>query len=690
MVAAGAAAAPPAMGSNALVLGPELAPKQKKLKKLHRRGVKRERVLDVGALVCVFIGMGACWAYINYRFPGVLPAIFPHEGWSLSERMANGLAAQTLKRKREAATAKRKAARKAERDAERGISEEDLPLWEALQPVELEKRQWQHDTQPSQLGRLRRPAAFKGTPADGWGVRKTWTLPYLAAHENLQQIDHVYHQQHGYFLHHDAGAPLVTHSDHSGSVGQRGGPLQWEPPFSTLNCSAQCFLSALQSDPTSATEGCEQAAGECAPGMPLSLSMEMGPRFGALWEELEATNYRDFAVSDQAQPTLNMWIASAGTTTAAHYDSYHNFFVQLRGTKRFFLMPPSAAIALYTYPRLHPSYRQTQVDLTMRSNDPRLASTFPRMAELVKSSRLGTGAGKLDAMVVDLEPGDVLYVPPYWFHLAMTPPAPERSSASLATRSPTQQEAERAARYSIGLNIWSEAEELHHVDNFEAVALPFEEDWSPSQRRTAVAAYARIFLGEVRRGATGQGDAGQALELMIETRWAPLLDTFGHDDRAQAVRTTDGSQPDCVAESSAEGDVCAASTPEPRGGEPQLKEQLAAQMKRREQAGLENEQREQHPEQPPRQAEVDFSCSLRDLPLDDAGRSHFTARAKEAADALRLTVGYDTAHGQRLVTVLAWNRVEQLSMWAMGGAGTSTYGIDSFLTRLPRKCRGAS
>ena len=25
-------------------------------------------------------------------------------------------------------------------------------------------------------------------------------------------------------------------------------------------------------------------------------------------------------------------------------------------------------------------------------------------------------------MVVDLEPGDVLYVPPYWFHLAMTRP----------------------------------------------------------------------------------------------------------------------------------------------------------------------------------------------------------------------------------------------------------------------------
>ena len=681
------------MASGAVVVGPEPAPTQKKLKKLHRRGVKRENVLDVGSLLCVLLGMGACWAYINYRFPGVLPAIIPDGNWSLSERMANGLASQTLKRKRDASTAKRKAARKAERDAERGISEEDLPLWEALQPVELEKRQWRRDTQASQLGRLRRPAAFQGTPADGWGVRKTWTLKYLAAHENLQRVDHVYYQQQGYFLHHDAGAPLVTGSDEGDGPGKRGASLQWEPPFSTLNCSAQCFFSALQSDPKSAPEadGCEQAAGECAPGMPLSLSMEMGPRFGALWEELEATNYRDFGVSDRADPTVNMWIASAGSTTAAHYDSYHNFFVQLHGTKRFFLMPPGAAIALYTYPRLHPSYRQAQVDLTMRSNDPRLTTTYRRMAELVKSSRLGTGAGKLDAMVVDLEPGDVLYVPPYWFHLAMTPPARERSAASLATRSAQEEEAERAARYSIGLNVWSEAEELQHVDALEATALPFEDDWSPLERRTAVATYARIFLDEVLL----IRDAGQTLEWMVETRWAPLLHAFVHDERSQAAQLTDSSQPDCAGGSDSEADVCRASTTKPSGGQLQLKDQLAAQLKQRQQMPLEREQEEEagQPRQQP--AEVDFGCSLRELPLDDAGRSHFTARAKEAADALKAAAGYDTAHGARLLAVLAWNQVEQLSMWAMGGdpgtTSTSTDGsIDAFLTSLPRKCRGAN
>jgi hypothetical protein len=700
------------VATGTVVAGCEPEPtRKKKYKKLHRRGVRREKVFDMGALVCVFIGMGLTWAYIDYRYPGVMPPILPKGNWSFVDRMQNGLAAQTLKRKRKAAVAKRKADREADRELEADIAGEDVPLWEALQPARLEKRDWQPDTQPSQLSRLRRPAAFKRTPVDGWGVRRTWTLDYLAEHENLQQVDHVYHQPHGYFLHHDDGAPLVT-PDPDEAGGHSSGPrtsLQWEPPFSTMNCSARCFFGALQSGPKSAAlEGCEQAAGECAAGMPLSLTMEMGPRFGGLWGDLEATGFRDFGVSDHAEPTVNMWIASAGTTTAAHYDSYHNFFTQLNGTKRFFLMPPSAAVALYAFPRLHPSYRQSQVDLTMQSNDPRLKEDFPRMADLVKTlhGRGSKSSSSMDAMVVDLEPGDVLYVPPYWFHLAMTPSALERSAGSLATVTPQQEEAERASRYSVGLNIWSEAEELHHVDAFEAVALPFEEDWSPSVRRTAVAAYTRIFLGAVvARGSAGA--ARKSLNLMMETRWAPLLDAFVDadddalllQDEVEVVQTVGGddgdgggAQPDdCVAAGSEAGEedkVCAADTPTrpppAPAGEPQLKEQLSEHLQQR-QLNL------QQLQPPPQKADdVEFGCTLAELPLDEEGRSHFTAKAEEAAAVVKSAGNFDSYHGERLVTVLAWNRVEQLAMWAMdGGGGTSTDGIDDFLTRLPRTCDGA-
>ena len=68
------------------------------------------------------------------------------------------------------------------------------------------------------------------------------------------------------------------------------------------------------------------------------------------------------------------------------------------------------------------------------------------------------------------------------------------------------------------------------------------------------------------------------------------------------------------------------------------------------------------------------------------GRSHFEAKASEAAEILKGAGAFDDAHGDRLITVLAWNRLEQLAVWAVGGTAE---GVDMFLTRMPRKCKGA-
>eukprot|EP01047_Picozoa_sp_COSAG01_P014320 COSAG01_NODE_695_length_14201_cov_10.521875_6_plen_109_part_00 len=97
-----------------------------------------------------------------------------------------------------------------------------------------------------------------------------------------------------------------------------------------------------------------------------------------------------------------------------------NFFVQLHGRKRFFLLPPAAAVFLYTFPRLHPSYRQVQTDLAAPASFTALAQDFPRLHRLLESKR--TLGKELDALEFVLEPGDVLYIPPYWFHLATVLP----------------------------------------------------------------------------------------------------------------------------------------------------------------------------------------------------------------------------------------------------------------------------
>jgi hypothetical protein len=51
----------------------------------------------------------------------------------------------------------------------------------------------------------------------------------------------------------------------------------------------------------------------------------------------------------------SVWMGYNGTTAHTHYDIFNNFNVQLYGTKKFILSPPSEWDKLYLYPRHHPS-----------------------------------------------------------------------------------------------------------------------------------------------------------------------------------------------------------------------------------------------------------------------------------------------------------------------------------------------
>jgi hypothetical protein len=94
----------------------------------------------------------------------------------------------------------------------------------------------------------------------------------------------------------------------------------------------------------------------------------------------------------------SIWIG-AGVTSHTHYDVQHNFFVQVKGTKRFLLWPPEEADNLYLYPYLHPRALLSQVSFTAPD-----LTAFPRFS-------------KTRAIVAELKAGDVLYVPPLWFHM---------------------------------------------------------------------------------------------------------------------------------------------------------------------------------------------------------------------------------------------------------------------------------
>jgi hypothetical protein len=104
----------------------------------------------------------------------------------------------------------------------------------------------------------------------------------------------------------------------------------------------------------------------------------------------------------QAQP-MRLWVSTHGATTPLHFDAADSFLAQARGSKRIVFFPPSALPALYPFPRDHPLFRRSRVDLYERPES--RGERFPRFDEAAEA-----------AEVVNLDEGDVVLFPRYWWH----------------------------------------------------------------------------------------------------------------------------------------------------------------------------------------------------------------------------------------------------------------------------------
>ena len=98
-------------------------------------------------------------------------------------------------------------------------------------------------------------------------------------------------------------------------------------------------------------------------------------------------------------------LGSQENATDLHYDNggEGKVLVQLRGRKRLLLLPPTSASAL----RLHTGY------LKPGGAQGRTAS---RPSVDVHAQANGSDVPRLSGYTADLEPGDVAYWPPFWFH----------------------------------------------------------------------------------------------------------------------------------------------------------------------------------------------------------------------------------------------------------------------------------
>eukprot|EP00040_Diaphanoeca_grandis_P009014 m.47250 g.47250 ORF g.47250 m.47250 type:complete len:796 (-) comp20448_c1_seq1:160-2547(-) len=122
--------------------------------------------------------------------------------------------------------------------------------------------------------------------------------------------------------------------------------------------------------------------------VPDSIKVQFQPNQDIFWTEKDSKLQKQF-----------LWLSSAGTVTNTHFDQDHNIFVQLVGKKRFTLFPASAHRRMHSYPRLHPLWHKSQVNIENPD--------FVKFGDYPKQS---------ERWVVTVGPGDALYIPPYTWH----------------------------------------------------------------------------------------------------------------------------------------------------------------------------------------------------------------------------------------------------------------------------------
>lgn len=93
-----------------------------------------------------------------------------------------------------------------------------------------------------------------------------------------------------------------------------------------------------------------------------------------------------------------LWLGQKGIVMPIHYDATDNLYVMEWGRKRAIIGAPGQLDELYRYPNGHPLVGSSQVNLT--------APDLPRYPHFEKA--------KLREVIVG--PGDVLYLPAWWWH----------------------------------------------------------------------------------------------------------------------------------------------------------------------------------------------------------------------------------------------------------------------------------
>ena len=109
-----------------------------------------------------------------------------------------------------------------------------------------------------------------------------------------------------------------------------------------------------------------------------------------------------------ASKAHTLWAASAGCVTPLHYDSECNILTQLYGAKEVTLFPPAEHRLMYPYPLSGASLARRTFLYSRVDPEAFDEGRFP-------------GFPAARRITLELDPGDALYLPPFWWHRVRSP-----------------------------------------------------------------------------------------------------------------------------------------------------------------------------------------------------------------------------------------------------------------------------
>ena len=248
------------------------------------------------------------------------------------------------------------------------------------------------------------PLIIRNSIINKWYARKTWSPRYLRS--KLERLDGVYENNNPWFgPYYDTRKPLLPYAK------------RLNPYKTNISLSGQEFFKRLESP---------------IPGRYHYLTSDIDQLGEWAFGDVEPID--ELLSPNPSRSSVNVWIGQPNVIAHTHYDGYHNFYAQLYGTKKFTLLRPTQWPGLYPYPFLHPSHAQAQVNLS-RLED---AKEFPLSSQL-------------EVYEVTLEPGDLLYMPPLWFHYV------------------------QSLSISISVNVWTDSEQSILMEEAFGLPLPINQ-----------------------------------------------------------------------------------------------------------------------------------------------------------------------------------------------------------------------